>query len=382
MIAFYLLPTERVECTIGPKYLKWRYGNGLPGQWSLKDFGTDTPIALVASEQEINRPDVLALGDWTARHRDGVAGYLRSAGVESDWITKAADWREGLQRLAGMTQAMQAGVDNPNDWLGRDIYFGFVKLNPVDWLSWAHQQAELYMQPAPPPLRVRDNFRYTPRGGKWNWAEMLRILAVLPFAALPATDAFTGTNGTALTTYSSNWTNNAGVFAIQSNSVHANSAGTECGAHWNADTFNNNQYGQCVYVAEDTDTYAIGPAVRCAASGATYYGFYSSTTASYLFKMVSGTWAQLGSDGASWTINDVARLEVSGTTLTPTINGSTLSPPGAQTDSSIASGYAGITGYSNSTASRIDNWEGGNLGAAATSFLGQRNRVFAGIIVR
>jgi hypothetical protein len=38
---------------------------------------------------------------------------------------------------------------------------------------------------------------------------------------------------------------------------------------------------------------------------------------------------------------------------------------GAQTDSAIASGDAGVAGYGDATDIRLDDWEGGNLAAAA-----------------
>ena len=195
---------------------------------------------------------------------------------------------------------------------------------------------------------------------------LLLLLAAALWAVLPATDAFTGTNGTALTTYSANWLLNSGNFAINTNAVYPNQSGTESGARWNADTFGNNQYAQGKLANITTAGQTIGVAVRAATSGAaSYYGFYADGSGggkTFLFKMVAGTWTQLGSLGAALAVNAVLRLEVSGTTLTPKVNGSTQSPPGAQTDSAHSSGAAGISGYSVSTSMRLDDWEGGNLG--------------------
>jgi len=184
--------------------------------------------------------------------------------------------------------------------------------------------------------------------------------------ALPASDTFTSASDQALTTYSSSWTNNAGAFQVlgATDDVKSNTSSNETCAHWNADTFANNQYAQVTVKAISGDT-PMGPAVRCHASANTYYGFYGDSTASYLFKVVSGSWTQIGSNGSAVAVNDVLKLTVSGTTLTPTKNGSTTGTPGAQTDSSISSGYAGICGYHNSAA-RLDNWEGGNLSTTQT----------------
>lgn len=184
--------------------------------------------------------------------------------------------------------------------------------------------------------------------------------------ALPATDAFTAADGTALTTYSANWTNNGSTFSITSNALRCSSS-SEGAAHWNADTFGNDQYATATVTAITSFAY-IGVSVRCHASATTFYGFESnSNDASYLFKYVAGVSTTLGSTGAVFTVTDVLRLEASGTTITPKVDGATLNPPGAQTDSSISSGYAGVVGAGNDSGSRIDNWEGGNLGGGGGS---------------
>lgn len=194
---------------------------------------------------------------------------------------------------------------------------------------------------------------------------LLLVAATLAFAALPATDAFTGTNGTALQTYSTNWTINAGGFQINTNSV-ACSQNNEGGAHWNADSFNNDQYAQATVSAIGSGFF-IGLGVRESASGATYYGIYYDNGVGQLFKNVAGTWTQLGSNSVGVSSSDVLRLEAAGTTITPKKNGATTGTPGAQTDSSISSGFAGLSCWGNSTGSRVDDWQGGNLGGGGPS---------------
>ena len=80
--------------------------------------------------------------------------------------------------------------------------------------------------------------------------------------------------------------------------------------------------------------------------------------------MSGGSWSQLGSTAESdLTSGDTLRVEVSGTTISPYINGSQTGTPGDQSDpGGIASGYAGITGYSTGGGNG-DNFEGGNLGS-------------------
>ena len=205
--------------------------------------------------------------------------------------------------------------------------------------------------------------------------------------ALPATDGFAAANGTALTTYSASWTNNGSTFAIFSNALRCSNA-AEGAAHWNADTFSNDQYATATVVAITNVSY-IGVSVRCHATATTFYGFEAnSNDASYLFKYVAGVSTQLGSTGAVFTVTDVLRLEASGTTITPKVDGSTLNPPGAQTDSSISSGFAGVVGAGSDTGSRIDNWEGGNLGGGGgivhpvVSSAGIASVIFGGQVVR
>ena len=190
---------------------------------------------------------------------------------------------------------------------------------------------------------------------------------------LPATDVFTGSNGTALTTYSANWTLNSGNFAINTNAIAPNASTTECAAGWNADTFNNDQYSQGTVSVTNGQTHAIGVACRCSTSGgtATYYGWYSDTgqaNAAFLHKSVTGTWTQLGSTGARWTNGLAIRLEITGTTLRPMRAGAT-DAIGTQTDSAIASGRAGLSGYGVGTSVRLDDWEGGNLTVATKAVL-------------
>ncbi len=186
--------------------------------------------------------------------------------------------------------------------------------------------------------------------------------------ALPATDSFTGADGTALPTYSANWANNTASGAVINTNAYAPAAsGAECGLRWTADAFNNDQYSQATLTAkEGTSNFAVGVGVRHAAGGtATYYGYYADgASSSFVFKNVAGTWTQLGAAFGSIATSSVMRLEVSGTTLEAKIGGVSQ---GTRSDSAIASGVAGVTGFGSSTAMRADTWEGGNLGASAAT---------------
>jgi hypothetical protein len=180
--------------------------------------------------------------------------------------------------------------------------------------------------------------------------------------ALPATDSFTTGSDQALTTYSSSWTINQGNFIVlaASDDCASDDAG-DTSAHWNADSFNADQYAEATISAIGAARY-IGVSVRNAASAATFYSWVGdSGDASYLSKYVAGSYTDLGS-GNTFSASNVIRLEAEGTTITPYINGSTTGTPGAQTDSAISSGSAGVGGAGGSAyVSRIDDWQGGNL---------------------
>lgn len=190
--------------------------------------------------------------------------------------------------------------------------------------------------------------------------------------ALPATDNFTGTNGQALDVYSANWTCNDGgtghdELEIQSNAAAPDDAGKDEGAqHWSADAFDADQYSEATIVADDQAISCIGVAVRCAAgSTLSFYGFYHGYQEAWLFKVIGGSWTQLGNATDGFDVNDLMRLEADGTTITPMINGTEEDPPGAQTDESLSSGSAGLCAYGTNANHRLDNWEGGNLAGPA-----------------
>jgi hypothetical protein len=177
--------------------------------------------------------------------------------------------------------------------------------------------------------------------------------------ALPATDTFTGVNGTALPTYSASWSANIGTLQINTNACEAGAGGT-CTARWNADTFPDDQYATGTIVTTGSSN-PIGVVVRVSTSGAnTCYGFIGASNASSgeFFKLVAGVYTQFGSALTAFSNADVVRVEAVGTTITAKRNGVVQGSP--QTDSSIASGAAGVCAV-NSTGNRIDNWEGGKF---------------------
>ena len=179
--------------------------------------------------------------------------------------------------------------------------------------------------------------------------------------ALPATDAFSGTNGQSLTAYSANWTNNNGTFAIHTSAVYpASGSGDQC-AHWNADTFSNDQYSKATVAAYGSQY--IGVACRCHASAATWYEVISAAgDATYFYKVIAGSGTELAANTGTWTVGDVIEIRAVGTTISWYKN-TVLQQ--SVTDTSITSGYAGIAGAGTIESSRLDNWEGGNVASSS-----------------
>lgn len=141
-----------------------------------------------------------------------------------------------------------------------------------------------------------------------------------------------------------------------------NQAGVESSAYY-VGTFDADQYSQGTFVGVEAGGYSVGVSVRNSTSGAhDYYGFYTSATSSYLFKVDNGAFTTLA-QGNAWTAGDVVKLEVVDDTLKCYRNGSldaSISGDGVLVDASYSTGSPGICGFGNSTTTRIDDWSGGN----------------------
>lgn len=175
--------------------------------------------------------------------------------------------------------------------------------------------------------------------------------------ALPASDNF---NRSDAATLGANWTPaDASIpHKIVSNTCVPSDVVNDL-SYWSADTFGNDHYAQ-VTVLGITN---CGPAVRITGTGpntgnayllvidGTSHGIWKFTT--------NGTYTQLQSF-TNFSTNDVAKLQVVGTTLKAYQNGSQVGTD--QADSALSSGSAGIWNYNNS-ASSLDDWSGDNVGS-------------------
>jgi hypothetical protein len=146
------------------------------------------------------------------------------------------------------------------------------------------------------------------------------------------------------------------------------SLNAELGARRTEVGFPAGHYAQLtVTTASGSGSEALGTGVRCqAAASQDYYGYYGASSVSCLFENDGATWTQLGSNGNAFAATNVIRLTVSGTTLTPNINGSTTGTPGAQTDATFANGVPGAVGYNNdASVMRMDSFECSDVVSAA-----------------
>jgi hypothetical protein len=193
------------------------------------------------------------------------------------------------------------------------------------------------------------------------------------------TDAFTGTNGTGLVAYSANWAYLVGATTsaqIQTNALAMADVGNDHGARRTETPFANDHYAQVAISTVGTEAGEVmGVAVRAgAAASGNFYGFHwgDDDGSNYLFEMAGGAWTQIGSTGTSTQdIADVIKLTCSGTTLTPTIQGSGTGTPGAQTDATYATGAPGLAWYNNATnpsVIRVDNYECSSIASGFVPF--------------
>ena len=182
----------------------------------------------------------------------------------------------------------------------------------------------------------------------------LLILFASPVLAGTYTDNFNRANETPL---AGNWTCQpaAGVNLSTNHLTGATDIAWQ-GAFWNANSFNNDQWSQGTV---GTIYHLQGVTVRASASTNSFYMFGSYSSTHYrLYKVTAGTAVQLGSDYGAPVANDVIKLSVTGTVLTPYINGT---PQSTVSDATFASGSAGVMLFD--TSANLDDWSGGdNLG--------------------
>jgi hypothetical protein len=161
------------------------------------------------------------------------------------------------------------------------------------------------------------------------------------------------------------WTALVGTapYSIISNAAAPDGASNENCVIYNAFTPGNDHWAAATVTAHNVDSF-VGVAVR--ASGTSWYGFYGDTLSRYLFSVVSGSYTVLATTGTGFAVNDVVRIEAEGTTIRALVNGVEWT---SVTDSSLASGSAGLVTWSTGNVGRLDDFSAADIGGAAASFI-------------
>lgn len=189
--------------------------------------------------------------------------------------------------------------------------------------------------------------------------------------SLPASDNFTYSNGQLSTVSSGAWADSSSTQKVQvaSNAATYDSVAGNCLAYWATDAFANDHYSQATL----TGTGYPGLAVRVMASDNGYVAFNTGVPPGNfaIQKDVAGTRTNL----ATWnfTSGHVGYFSAVGTTLEMKDAGVSI---GTLTDSTFASGSAGIFLYNGGSAT-VDGWTGDNIGGATSKL--RRNSSLNGL---
>lgn len=183
--------------------------------------------------------------------------------------------------------------------------------------------------------------------------------------SLPASDAFTNTDGVIITTHNASFSLVIGGLYILSNALQ-NAAASQAIGYWNADSFSADQYCQMTAAGvSGTATQWFGPACRVLTTGAEtcyFFNWGKAGAAQRRYgKRIAGSNTVLSNDNTAATPGDVFKLQCVGTTITALINGGTWN---STTDSAIsAADPAGIYSQGGGTANLGDDFLADNYSA-------------------
>lgn len=186
--------------------------------------------------------------------------------------------------------------------------------------------------------------------------------------ALPALDAFTGTDGTTLPAYRPNWVSvlNGTDIQIQSNRfrVVTGPVSTTPICMWGGDVFRDDHYAQVRIVKAGTGNVIGGPATRCSTSGGgnAYFGNATIAGAGVTFnKLVAGTATFLSFTSAAVADGDLLRFESRGSSHIILLNGVAIK---TTTDTALTSGAPGVCshfGADNTPETDGDDFQGSDV---------------------
>jgi len=189
--------------------------------------------------------------------------------------------------------------------------------------------------------------------------------------ALPKQEPFTAADQN-LVTYNASWVENGGGFRIVSNQCDSKAGRSGNMQHWEGDGVpSNTHYAKATIKAYGAPWGYIGVAVRCASASDEGYYLFAFNSESYIGTNISGSYIDIGGERGPFAVNDILELRASATgKLQIFKNGSQVGTD--ILDTTYSAGYFGLSAYDPARDSRIDDWEGGNLGGASAAWL-QRN---------
>lgn len=161
---------------------------------------------------------------------------------------------------------------------------------------------------------------------------------------------------------SPNWTAFSGrsSFRVISNQCGMGWGDGACGSYWSADTFGDDTFAEATVKKLPSGSTNVGVCVRHTSSQA--YIARWTTTYLRLVKWTGGVATTLGSDASAPSVNDVIRIEASGSSISVYQNGSLVIGP--ITDTELTSGPPGVFGTDGGDgAAQLDDWSGGDLSA-------------------
>jgi hypothetical protein len=151
--------------------------------------------------------------------------------------------------------------------------------------------------------------------------------------------------------------------AIVSGQVHCDVSGSYALARYNA-AFATDQYSEVLVAGVGTGTRGAGVACRInpAADRQAYlaYDFFGTIRVARINGSGGPAENLLDTKNVTLVNGDVLRIEVEGSTIRTLVNGVPIS---SVTDATYAAGQAGLFAITDSQ--RLDDWEGGDLAAAA-----------------
>lgn len=178
-----------------------------------------------------------------------------------------------------------------------------------------------------------------------------------------ATDDFNRANSGTL---GANWTGTTGAaarFSIVSNQAKNNGTTITLDSYTGTSAPANQYSKITLKTILGVSDEGPGPAVRVSTAAVTAYFAQCNTVEIKLYKVVSGSFTQLGSDAAAAANNDVVEIDANGTSITVKKNGSTVIGP--ITDSAISTGNWGLwCAGPAASAVAFDDWEGGDFTSA------------------